>query len=73
VPALQFAPQLGTQRQQYGRAIRYGLTPEQAKQFGPACGKCTTDQLSPHRQRHDAAMLAVAEARAVAATTAVSE
>jgi hypothetical protein len=40
-----------SQRQQFGRALGYGLTPEQAKQFGPACGKCTTERLSPWRSQ----------------------
>jgi hypothetical protein len=40
-----------SQRQQFGRAIGYGLNPEQAKQFGPACGKCTTNALRPWRSQ----------------------
>jgi hypothetical protein len=31
-----------TQRRQYGRAIRRGLTPDEAKQLMPRCQKCLT-------------------------------
>jgi hypothetical protein len=34
-----------TQRSQYGRAIRRGLTPDQAKELMPLCGKCLTAAL----------------------------
>jgi hypothetical protein len=37
------------QRRQYGRAIRYGLTPQEAKAEMPKCGKCVTELFSPHR------------------------
>jgi hypothetical protein len=56
-----------TQRHQYGRAISYGLSPQQAKQFGPACGKCTTKHLSPRRQQRKRE---IETARAAAAATA---
>jgi hypothetical protein len=35
------------QRRQYGRIIRAGLTPEQAKTLVPRCQKCTTEILKP--------------------------
>jgi hypothetical protein len=32
------------QRRQFGRAVQdYGLTPEEAKQIMPRCGKCLTE------------------------------
>jgi hypothetical protein len=37
------------QRRQYGRAIRYGLTTQEAKAEMPKCGKCVTELFSPHR------------------------
>lgn len=44
------------QRQQFSRAIKaYGLTPEEAKQAMPRCGKCTTERFSPWRPHVGAA------------------
>jgi hypothetical protein len=33
------------QRKQYGRAIRHGLTPDEAKALMPRCQKCLTKAL----------------------------
>jgi hypothetical protein len=39
------------QRKQYGRAIRAGLTPEEAEAIMPRCGKCTTQALRARLHR----------------------
>jgi len=36
-------------RHQFGRAIRAGLTPDEAKTFMPRCQKCTTQALRAMR------------------------
>jgi endogenous inhibitor of DNA gyrase (YacG/DUF329 family) len=43
-------------REQYGRMIQRGLTPERAKMLSPCCSKCTTivlqEQLSDMHAAH---------------------
>jgi uncharacterized protein with PIN domain len=40
------------QRRQFARAIKiYGLTPEEAGRVMPRCQVCTTNLLSPRRQK----------------------
>jgi hypothetical protein len=40
------------QRRQYGRAIRRGLTPDEAKRLMPRCQKCLTVMLGDDRHRN---------------------
>ena len=39
------------QRRQFGRAIRHGLTADEAKALMPRCQKCLTEKLFPKRLR----------------------
>jgi hypothetical protein len=48
------------QRRQYGRAIRKGLTPDEAKRIMPRCQKCMTEFFGD--QRHVARVPARDEA-----------
>ena len=47
------------QRRQFGRLIRYGWTPEEAKRLTPRCQKCVTEPSETEEQQPVMAVVAV--------------